>query len=342
MSSTGDTQSPSSSPNLPSKRKLADLLSSVLFRHAFRSDFTVNRGFLRLLDRKVPPSSTNRGVASFDTTLDSSSSDLWLRVYNPPTCSESDRVTVIIYFHGGGFVFGSADSQQIDSFSRDFAREIGAIVVSVNYRLAPEHRFPSPYDDGFRVLKAIDEGSISKSLPENADISRCFIAGESAGGNIVHHVTVRAAEYEFKRLRIAGMIAIQPFLGGEERTKSEIRFGRGGGLTLEVTDWYWKAFLPIGSSRDHPAANVVRSGSDVSGLKLPPALVVNGGLDLLSDRIKEYCEWLERSGKEVRVVEYPNGIHGFSWFSDLPEYSMLMQDAREFTRQKGLVKLNPN
>lgn len=331
MASTGDTQSPSSPPNLPWKRKLATLFTSILFRQAFRSDFTVNRRLLRLLDHKVPPS-TSRGVAAFDTTADSSSSDLWIRVYNPLTFSDSDShpLPVIIYFHGGGFVFGSADTPPIDTFCRDFARDIGAIVISVNYRLAPEHRFPSQFDDGFQVLKAIDEGVISETLPESADLRRCFIAGESAGGNIAHHVMVRAAEYQFKRVKIAGLILIQPFLGGEERRDSELRFGSGYRMTLEMADWFWKAWLPVGSNRDHPAANVVVS--NISGLKFPPALVVIGGLDLLRDRNKEYSEWLEKSGQEVRVVEYPNGTHGFCWNPDLPEYSMLMQHAKEFTQ----------
>lgn len=336
MASTGDMLSSSSPPTLPLKRKLANLFTSILFRQAFRSDFTVNRRLLRLLDRKVPPSTTP-GVASSDTTVDSSSSDLWIRVYTPLTFSDASRLPVIIYFHGGGFVFGSADSPPIDTFSRDFAREIGAVVVSVNYRLAPEHRIPSQYDDGFHVLKEIDGGLISETLPENADLSRCFIAGESAGGNIAHHVTVRAAEYEFERIKIVGLIAIQPFFGGEERTDTEKRFGSGYGLTLEMTDWFWRASLPVGSNRDDPAANVVRSG--IPGMNFPPALVVIGGLDLLGDRNREYCEWLEKSGKEVRVVEYPNVTHGFSWFSDLPEYSMLMQQAKEFTKNQALSQI---
>ncbi|KAA0037036.1 putative carboxylesterase 18 [Cucumis melo var. makuwa] len=326
MASAGDAQSPNSSPpTLPWNRKLADLFTSFLFRRAFRSDFTVNRRLLGLLDRKVPPFTT-RGVAASDMNIDSSSSDhLWIRVYNPLTFFNSDPLPVIVFFHGGGFVYGSADSPPIDTFCRDFAREIGAIVISVNYRLAPEHRFPSQFDDGFHVLKAMEEGVISETLPENADLRRCFIAGESAGGNIAHHVTVRAAEGELKRLKIVGMILIQPFLGGEERRDSEIRFGRGYGMTVEMADWFWKAWLPVGSNRDHPAANVVRSS--ISGVKLPPAVVVIGGLDLLRDRQKEYVEWLKKWGEEVRVVEYPNGTHGFIWKPDLPEYSMLMQDA---------------
>lgn len=174
----------------------------------------------------------------------------------------------------------------------------------------------------------MDKGAISETVPENADLRRCFIAGESAGGNIAHHVTVRAAESEFKRVKIVGMILIQPFFGGEERRDSEIRFGRGYGLTLEMTDWFWKAWLPVGSNRDHTAANVV--GSSISGVKVPAALVVIGGLDLLRDRNREYVEWLKKSGQEVRVVEYPNGTHGFIGKPDLPEYSMLIQDAKQF------------
>ncbi|KAI3801704.1 hypothetical protein L1987_29816 [Smallanthus sonchifolius] len=77
-----------------------------------------------------------------------------------------------------------------------------AVVVSVNYRLAPEHRYPVQHNDCFDVLKFLDDDeNMSKSLPQNANISRCFLVGDSAGGNIAHHVAQRACEFKFKQLK---------------------------------------------------------------------------------------------------------------------------------------------
>ncbi|CAI0555962.1 unnamed protein product [Linum tenue] len=112
-----------------------------------------------------------------------------------------------------------ADSRFYDIFCRSLASETPAVVVSVNYRLAPEHRCPSQYEDGFDAVKFLD----AVINLDGVDLGRCFLAGDSAGGNLAHHVAVRAAESEaaLKRVKVTGLISIQPFFGGEERTESD-------------------------------------------------------------------------------------------------------------------------
>uniref|UniRef100_A0A7C9CXL6 Carboxylesterase n=1 Tax=Opuntia streptacantha TaxID=393608 RepID=A0A7C9CXL6_OPUST len=303
---------------------------------ACRRDGTVNRRLISIADVKSRPSATPiGGVKSFDRKIDPSRK-LWFRLFVPVDAESQPSLPVLIYFHGGGFVCFSPRTTPFDTLCRRLAASIPAVVVSINYRHAPEHRCPSQYEDGFDVLEYIDRNKNEiDGFPANADLTRCFLAGDSAGGNLAHHVAVRWAESEFKAVRIRGLVAIQPFFGGEERTDSELRWGKNTRLPLKRTDFYWKAFLPVGSDRDDPASNVFGPKSkDLSGLNFPPTLVVVGGKDLLQDWQRRYCEGLKRSGKEVELVEYPNVQHGFYSSPELPEFSMLVAHIREFLQKQ--------
>lgn len=96
---------------------------------------------------------------------------------------------------------------------------------------------------------------LSREIPAFADMKQCYVAGDSAGGNIAHHVAVRACGYNFHNLKLTGLIAIQPFFGGEERTESEMSLTETPFISVQGTDRMWSAFLPEGSDRDHPRAN---------------------------------------------------------------------------------------
>ncbi|CAI0442185.1 unnamed protein product [Linum tenue] len=337
-SGTGSKLAPPVAPPanpLPWRTRLAVSVVSALSDLGRRHDGTVNRRLLSFLDLKCPASTTPiQSVVSSDVTVDASR-NLWFRVYAPATSAAAaggGGLPVLVFFHGGGFAFLSAASVGYDLVCRRFARSLPAIVVSVNYRLTPEHRFPCQYDDGFDVLRFLDGDA--GALPENADIGKCFLAGDSAGANIAHHVAVRAGGSGFRRLRVLGQVSIQPFFGGEERSESEIRFRSNSVLvSLDRTDWLWKAFLPDGSTRDHHAANV--TGSDISGKEYPETVVIVGGLDPLQDWQRRYYEWLKRSGKEATLVEYPNMIHAFYMFPELPESAEVFAQVRDFVARKS-------
>ncbi|KAL0540559.1 hypothetical protein IC582_020567 [Cucumis melo] len=302
-----------------------------------RSNVTVNRFFMSFFDPKFSPSSKPRnGVSTYDVVFDPSH-NLWFRLFLPSSSSADKNVTdlpVVVYYHGGGFVFFSANSMAYDDFCRRLARELRVAVVSVNYRLSPEHRCPIPYEDGFDALKFLDGMDLDDGgFPVKFDVSRCFLAGDSAGGNLTHHVAVRAGGYNFKKLKIKGIIAIQPFFGGEERVESEIKFSKSPMLNLKQSDWYWKAFLPKGCDRNHPAAHVFGpgAGDDISKVKFPATLLILGGKDQLVDWGKRYYEWLkDECGKEVDLVEYPNAIHGFYIVPELKDSSLLIKDMNDF------------
>ncbi|GFP88508.1 probable carboxylesterase 18, partial [Phtheirospermum japonicum] len=208
-----------------------------------------------------------------------------------------------------------------------------AVVASVNYRLSPEHKYPSQYDDGLDALRFIDAQNYDV-LPAAADLSRCFVMGDSSGGNIAHHVTVRAlrAGSRFEKLRIAGVIGVQPFFGGEERTESELRLARAAVIDVEKTDAMWRSFLPEGADRNHPAAYVF-GGPVLKDVEFPRTLVIVGGYDPLQDWHRKYIEWLKGCGTRVEVTEYPNAFHAFYCFSELPEFALLLDDVASFIRK---------
>ncbi|KAJ0087383.1 hypothetical protein Patl1_07314 [Pistacia atlantica] len=274
-----------SSVKLPLKLHLLFSLDYFLTKACRRSNGTVNRRLHNLFDLKTSPSKTPRKGVSTSDTIINSSTNLWFRLYTPHSTNNEEKrnLPIIIYFHGGGFAFFSASSIVYDIWCRRLSNELQAVIVSVNYRLAPEHKFPSQYEDGFEALKFLDENFDRLSI--NANSGLCFLAGDSAGGNLAHHVSVKAGELTFSKLKIIGLIAIQPFFGGEERTEADFLHSKAPIMTLHFTDWYWKMFLPDGSDRDHPAANVFghKSCTDISQVEFPETLLLTGGFDMLKN-----------------------------------------------------------
>ncbi|CAL5084342.1 unnamed protein product [Urochloa decumbens] len=299
-----------------------------------RRDGSIRRLLFSLGDLKSCASSRPdaSGVRSADVTIDASRG-LWARVFSPPPSDEP--VPVVVYFHGGGFVLFSASSRPYDAFCRRLCGELGAVVVSVNYRLAPDHRFPAAYDDGVAALRYLDASGDALPAAVPIDLSSVFLAGDSAGGNIVHHVAQRWASSvsaAAARLRVAGAVLIQPFFGGEERTDAEVELDRVSALSVAATDFYWKEFLPEGATRDHPAAHVCGDGVEIAEA-FPPAMVAVGGFDLLKDWQARYVEALQAKGKAVRVVEYPDAVHGFHVFPELADSGKLVEEMKIFVQE---------
>jgi acetyl esterase/lipase len=306
---------------------------------AQRADGTVNRFVFSLADRQARASARpdGLGVVSADVAVDAPRG-LWARVFLPSSSSRADPAApplpVVVYFHGGGFSLLSAASAPYDVMCRRLCRDLGAVVVSVNYRLAPEHRYPAAYDDGVDVLRYL---GTTTGLPDLAavpvDLSRCFLAGDSAGGNLAHHVAQRWTAAPSSPIRIAGIILLQPYFGGEERTAAELRLeGVAPVVNMRRADWAWKAFLPEGSNRNHPAAHVTGEAGPEPELAdgFPPAMVVIGGLDPLQDWQRRYAGMLERKGKAVQVVEFPEAIHAFYVFPELAEGGEVVKAVKAF------------
>ncbi|XP_034574643.1 strigolactones hydrolase CXE15 [Setaria viridis] len=241
---------------------------------------------------------------------------LKLRAYRPPDAC--GKLPVLVYFHGGGYVLGTFALPNFHACCLRLAGELPAVVLSADYRLAPEHRLPAALDDAAAVMSWVRLQAAAGGDPwlaESADFGRVFVAGDSAGGNIVHHVAVRLGSGELPGLgpaSVAGHVMLCPLFGGVERTASEAELPPGPFLTLPFYDQIWRLALPRGATRDHPFVNPFGPESPaLGGVALPPTLVVAAGRDLLRDRVADYAARLRAMGKPVELVEFEGQHHGF-------------------------------
>ncbi|XP_045808028.1 carboxylesterase 1-like [Trifolium pratense] len=250
---------------------------------------------------------------SKDLTINQSK-HTWARIYLPHKSPKS-KLPLIVFYHGGGFIFYSAASTYFHNFCANLANQTQSVVVSLDYRLAPEHRLPAAYYDSVEVLHWI-KTSKDPWLTRHVDYSRCYLMGESAGGNIAYNAGLRAASIvnEIKPVNIKGLILIQPFFGGTKRTPSELRLEKDLNLPLIVTDSMWNLSLPLGVDRDYVYSNptVNGGGKILDKIRLFGWKVAVFGCDgdQLVDRQRELVKLLE--GKSVNVVGqfYSGGRHG--------------------------------
>ncbi|KAM7494569.1 hypothetical protein LguiB_029178 [Lonicera macranthoides] len=245
----------------------------------------------------------------------------WLRMFLPREAPANSfpktKLPLIVYYHGGGFIVGSVGSPIIHAFCEIMAVELPAIVVSVEYRLAPEHRLPTAYNDCMEALHCIKTTNDGWLL-NFADFSNTFLMGGSAGGNIAYHAGLRAASDDLSPLKIRGLILQQPFFGGTKRTDSELRLANDKILPLRISDVMWELGLPVGVDRDHEYCNPVVGGGShaldqirMLGWKV---LVTGCDGDPLIDCQIELVKMLEKKGVEV-VGKFSRGdYHGIEAF----------------------------
>ncbi|XP_057951971.1 carboxylesterase 1-like [Malania oleifera] len=241
----------------------------------------------------------------------------WLRLYiprQPPvTFSSAVKLPVVVYYHGGGFIIYSAASALTHDFCSEMAVHLAAAIVSVDYRLAPEHRLPAAYEDAVEALQWLKRAD-DEWVSEFTDLSNCFLMGSSAGGNMAYHAGLRAAstDVDLEPVKIRGLILHHPFFGGSKRTGSEMRLVNDPILPLSVTDLLWELSLPIGVDRDHEYCNptAAKGRGQLDGIKrLGWGVLVTGcDGDPLVDRQKEAAEMMEGEGVEV-VAHFVEGDH---------------------------------
>nr|XP_043639353.1 probable carboxylesterase 18 [Erigeron canadensis] len=318
--------------DLPFQTRISLAVIGMYIDLTQKKDGTVRRWLANLFPPR-DPTPVDDTINSYDVIVNKTS-NIWFRVYIPKGHKVED-LPLFAYFHGGGYSLLSADVKMYDDLCTDLAVKFPCVVVSADYRLAPEKKYPTQYQDGIEVLKFLDNPeNLAKCGLENANISRCFIAGDSSGGNLAHSVNLSACLTKFEQLKVVGLVTIQPFFGGEERTKSEIELDfKVPFLNTQRTDMFWKALMPEGEeyNRDHPSINVSGPRAvDITKLDYPETMLVVGGFDVLKDWQIKYYEWLQESGKKVHLANYPNMFHDFCSFPELPEYDQLITEMREF------------
>jgi len=219
-----------------------------------------------------------------------------IRIYQPEA---PGPLPVLVYAHGGGFVFCDLDSH--DGLCRNMANSVPAVVVSVAYRLAPEHRWPTAAEDLYAVAEWVAEhaGEIG------GDAGRIVVGGDSAGGNLAAVTALMARDRGGPS--VAAQLLLYPVIAADFDTESYRRYGAGYYNPREALQWYWDQYVPEIGDRDHPYAAPLHGA--LGGL--PPAVVVIAGSDPLRDEGLAYADALQKAGVAVRQVVFGGGIHGF-------------------------------
>ncbi|KAL3518724.1 hypothetical protein ACH5RR_021313 [Cinchona calisaya] len=267
---------------------------------------------------------------SFEMPVDDDGSVLWkdavfdsvrnlqLRLYKPASAASSKKLPIFYYIHGGGFCIGSRAWPNCQNYCFKLANELGAVIISPDYRLAPENRLPAAIEDGFLAVKWLQSQALAEEpdawLADVADFGCVFISGDSAGGNIAHNLAVKlgAGSPELAPVRVKGYVLLEPFFGGTVLTKSEAEGPKDAFLNWELIDRFWRLSVPAGETTDHPLINPFGPLSpNLEIAVLDPILVVCAGSDLLKDRAEEYATKLKNWGKKVEYVEFEGQQHGF-------------------------------
>ncbi|KAJ4717217.1 carboxylesterase 1-like [Melia azedarach] len=268
----------------------------------------------------------------------------WARIFLPRQALDSsftNKLPLIIFFHGGGFLVLSPAAKGFHDICSNFAAELPAVIVSLGYRLAPEHRLPAAYDDAMEVLHWIKTAQ-DEWLHKYVDFSSCFLMGYSSGGNIAYHVGLRvAAEVDnLLPLKIRGLILNYPFFSGVKRTDSELRLANNPFLPLCVCDLAWELSLPIGADRDHEYCNpMVGGGSkllDQFKLLGCKVLVIGGNEDPLIDTQIRLLKMIEQKGVKV-MSHFGKGGHGGPPVGDSANFKAVQASIKSFVLSSAMV-----
>lgn len=257
-----------------------------------------------------------------------------LRIYRPNLPSSTEKLPIVLYFHGGGFVLFNAASIFYHMFCEQMAKALPALVISLDYRLAPEHRLPAAYDDAVEAVlwvrdQARDPAAGDPWLASHGDFSRCFLMGSSSGANMAYHTGLRAAELELEPFRLAGLVFNQPYFGGVERTPSEQASGEDVILPLRANDMLWRLALPKGADRDHEFANPMDLPPPPNLPRLPRCLVMGCEGDPLIDRQREFAKMLEGTMLSVVARLDDKGFHAMELL-DPAKAQALFDEVRDF------------
>ncbi len=257
----------------------------------------------RQLFRETRPASTPTppqiGMVR-DLTADGPLGPIPLRVYRPAGVPASTPLAVLVFFHGGGWVIGDLETH--DVLCRQLTAGSGVSVVSVDYRLAPEHKFPAAVDDAWAATRWV----VAHAGELAVDASRLAVGGDSAGGNLAAVVALLARDKGAPAIAVQVLIYPVTDLVGETRSYRD--FAEGYLLTREGMRWFIAHYLTAEAEAADWRASPIRAQS-LAGL--PPALIVTAGFDPLRDEGEAYAERLRDAGVRVDSVCYGGMIHGF-------------------------------
>ncbi|KAF7005395.1 hypothetical protein CFC21_020524 [Triticum aestivum] len=294
----------------------------------------------RFMSSFVPASedpAASRGVATRDVVVDQGTG-VSVRLFLPAQAAEAGaRLPLVVYVHGGSFCTESAFSRTYHRYATSLAASAGALIVSVEYRLAPEYPVPTSYDDTWAALRWV--ASLSDPwLAKYADPSRTFLAGDSAGGNIVYHTAVRAT-HDDSIMDIQGLVMVHPFFWGPERLPAEKVLDGDAMFPPVWVDKLWPFVTAGGAGNDDPRINP--PDEEIALLTGRRVLVAVAEKDTLRDRGRQFvcsmrrCGWVDGS---LTVVESEGEDHGFHLYAPLRATSKkLMKSIVQFINHRATL-----
>lgn len=241
-----------------------------------------------------------KGVVVSDRTIPGPAGPLAVRLYRPEGVPADAKLPGLVFAHGGGWVFGNLDSH--DVLCAQLAIEAKIAVFAIDYRLAPEARFPGAFDDVVAGLQWVAANGASVGI----DTAKLAIGGDSAGGNLSAAVALWARDNKGPRLRL--QVLAYPVTDFVARTHSYKLFYDGYGLNGPTMEWFFDHYLPDKAGRGDWRASPLRARS-LAGL--PPALVITAGYDPLRDEGRAYAWRLQQEGTLADLVEFGGMLHGF-------------------------------
>ena len=275
------------------------------------------RTMVALMDEPAPPLARIR-----DIRIPGPAGAIPARVYD--AAGDGRTRPVVAYFHGGGWVQGDLETHH--GLCARIAQRSGAVVVAVDYRLAPEHPFPAAVDDCFAAYRWLRRDGAEVG----ADTARVAVAGDSAGGNLAAVVSQLAAAsgVPVPTCQVLIYPAVDFVLG----TQSHRDLADGHVIPRDRILWYADQYMPAGANREDPRASPLRAKS-LEGQ--PPALVITGGFDPLRDEGHAYAERLRAAGVDVAYHEYSGQIHAFvSLTKAIPEGLTCTWEIADFVKER--------
>lgn len=246
--------------------------------------------------RDTTPTALVPGVTSEDREVQGAAGMLPARIYTP---QGNGPFPVIVYFHGGGWVI--ANKEVYDAGARGLAKQANAVVVSADYRLAPEHKFPAQHDDALAVYR----WTLQHARALHGDTARMALAGESAGGNLAVATAIAARDAGLPMP--AHIVSVYPIAQPDTTTRSYVENADAKPLNRAMMGWFARNVSRTPADLQDPRINLV--GADLKGL--PGVTIVNAQIDPLLDDGAMLEQALKRAGVEVERRVYAGSTHEF-------------------------------
>ena len=236
--------------------------------------------------------------------------DLPIRIYRP---TNEKNLPALVFFHGGGWVLNFLDIYE--PALRSIAKGGNFVIIAVQYQKAPEHPYPTPFNDCYATLEWV----VNHAKELSIDPESIGVGGDSAGGNLASAVALKARDT--KLISLAFQLLIYPCNEMQMQYPSATEFGEGFGLTTKSMRWFWDKYLPNLDDHSNPYAIPARA-TDLKGVA--PAIVIAAQFDPLTDDARQYYQKLVTSSVPAIYKEYGGQIHGFFNLSGVTDDAPLL------------------